>query len=70
MSFERAHLKDGFLDTQDSREIKSILNSVYDKIEDTLLQREEKSKFKQEQETMRTQAQQSSEGFAAPKNPQ
>ena len=33
----REHLREGFLDTRESKELKNILNCMYDKLEDTLL---------------------------------
>ena len=40
------HLKHSFLDDEESKEIKDTLKNLYEKIEDTLIQREDRDKYK------------------------
>lgn len=50
------HLKHSFLDDDESKQIKDTLKHLYEKIEDTLIQREDRDKYKIYQEQMKQQA--------------
>lgn len=52
-----AHLDVSFIDDDDSKEIKSILKELYNKIEDQIHVKSEQEKFHLEQEKMKAQAQ-------------
>ncbi|KAL4427530.1 hypothetical protein ABPG74_019486 [Tetrahymena malaccensis] len=59
------HLKHSFLDDDESKEIKDTLKVLYEKIEDTLIQRDERDKYKAYQELMKKQSQNQNQ-FAQP----